>query len=127
MRAGMSGRVRWSSRRQSDKQTPDEAQERTPNGVQKKAASEVVHGTRDPATGDAGPGFAALLRPDRGTVAFAGRAAELGELRAWRGSEPAHAVRVLCGEAGVGKTRLALEIAAEHKAAGGEWRLVPAG
>ena len=37
------------------------------------------------------------------------------------------AVRVLYGEAGVGKTRLALEVAAEHRAAGGEWRLVPAG
>jgi tetratricopeptide (TPR) repeat protein len=74
---------------------------------------------------DAGPGLAALLRPECGTATFTGRAAELEELRAWRASNPVRAVRVLCGEAGVGKTRLALEVAAEHKAAGGEWRLVP--
>jgi tetratricopeptide (TPR) repeat protein len=123
----MSGRVRWSSRRGSDKPTPDEAQEATPDGVQQAAAGGVLPGTRDPATGDAGPGFGALLRPDRETVTFTGRAAELGELRAWCASEPARTVRILYGDAGVGKTRLALEIAAEHKAAGGEWRLVAAG
>src|SRR5215467_5295067 len=115
----MSGKVRWSSRRGRNKRTPDEAQE--------EAASEILPGTRDPATGNAGSGFAALLRPDRGTVAFTARAAELDELRRWRASDPARAVRILCGKAGVGKTRLALEVAAEHKAAGGEWRLVSPG
>jgi tetratricopeptide (TPR) repeat protein len=68
-----------------------------------------------------------LLRPDRATVPFTGRGAELDELRAWRASEPARAVRVLYGQAGVGKTRLALETAAEHRADGGESRLVPVG
>jgi tetratricopeptide (TPR) repeat protein len=79
------------------------------------------------ATGEAGPGLAALLRPDLGTIPFTGRADELGELRAWRASAQERAVRVLYGEPGVGKTRLALEIAAEHRADGGAWRLVPAG
>jgi tetratricopeptide (TPR) repeat protein len=68
-----------------------------------------------------------LLRPDRATVPFTGRGAELDELRAWCTSEPARAVRVLYGEAGVGKTRLALETAARHHADGGESRLVPVG
>jgi tetratricopeptide (TPR) repeat protein len=79
------------------------------------------------ATGDARPGLAVLLRPDHGAVPFTGRAAELGELQSWRASGAARAVRVLYGEAGVGKTRLALEVAAEHRADGGEWRLVPVG
>ncbi len=36
-------------------------------------------------------------------------------------------MRIVCGEAGVGKTRLALQTAAEHRADGGEWRLVQVG
>jgi tetratricopeptide (TPR) repeat protein len=94
------------------------------NDVQQDAASEASPVMGRKATADAGPGLAALLRPESGTVAFTGRAGELEELRAWRASNP---VRVLCGEAGVGKTRLALEIAAEHNAAGGTWRPVPVG
>jgi hypothetical protein len=97
------------------------------NDAQEDAASEAPPVMGRPATVDAGAGLAALLRPESGTVAFTGRAAELEELRAWRASNPVRAVRVLCGEAGVGKTRLALEIAAEHNAAGGKWRPVSVG
>jgi tetratricopeptide (TPR) repeat protein len=115
----MSRRVGRNPFRGRDKWTLKEARENAAS-----VPSPVVRGR---AARDAGPGLAALVRPDRGTVPFTGRAAELGELRAWCVSDPPQAVRVLCGEAGVGKTRLALEMAAEHRADGGEWRLVPAG
>jgi len=101
--------------------------ERTVNEAQENAADVASPEARGRANRDAGPGLAALLRPDRATVPFTGRGAELDELRAWRSSKPVRAVRVLCGEAGVGKTRLALETAAEHRADGGESRLVPVG
>ena len=100
---------------------------RTQNRAPEELAPAVVPGAREPSADVAGSGFAALLRPDRRTVAFTGRAAELGELRAWRTSDPARAVRLLYGEAGTGKTRLALQVAAEHEADGGQWQLVPAG
>jgi tetratricopeptide (TPR) repeat protein len=100
---------------------------RTQNEARENAASVASPEIRGQATRDAGTGLAALLRPDLGTVPFTGRGAELNELRAWRTSGPARAVRVLYGEAGVGKTRLALEMAAEHRADRGESRLVPVG
>src|SRR5580693_8457809 len=103
MRVGISAGVGRSPRRGRDEQTLNETPE--------EAARLTGPGVREPATSDAGSGLAALLRPDRGTVTFTGRAAELGELRAWRASDRGRAVRVLCGEAGVGKTRLALEMA----------------
>src|SRR5215469_9659527 len=112
----MSERVGRNSLWGRDKRTQNEARENA------SSASPEIRGR---ATRDAGTGLAALLRADLGTVPFTGRAAELGELRAWRTSEPARAVRVLYGEAGVGKTRLALEMAAEGRADRGESRLVP--
>ena len=45
-------------------------------------------------------------------------------LRTWCGSANAEPVRVLVGAGGVGKTRLAFQIAAEWAARGGAWRLV---
>ena len=74
---------------------------------------------------DSGP--AALLRPDLAVVEFTGRVTELEELRAWCASELARSVRVLTGAGGVGKTRLALEVADEWGARGDEWRLLDAG
>ena len=48
-------------------------------------------------------------------------------LRAWCASDCARAVAVLVGAGGVGKTRLALKLAAEWEASGGEWVLVADG
>jgi hypothetical protein len=76
-------------------------------------------------TADRGP--AALLRPDRGIVEFIGRETELAELRSWCTSADARSVRTIVGPGGVGKTRLALKVAAEWESAGGEWRWVDAG
>lgn len=73
------------------------------------------------------PSPAALLRPDLGIVNFTGRRTELDELRAWCDCDSARSVKLLVGAGGVGKTRLALRIAAEWAAAGGVWRLVAAG
>ena len=70
---------------------------------------------------------AGLLRPDRGIVEFTGRLAELAELRSWCTSGAARSVRVLAGAGGVGKTRLALQLAEEWNAAGHMWRLVASG
>lgn len=71
--------------------------------------------------------LAALLRPDLGIVEFTGRLAELEELQAWCASDAARSVRVLAGAGGVGKTRLALRMAADWAAAGHAWRLVATG
>ena len=65
---------------------------------------------------------ASLLRPERAVVKFAGRESELEALRAWCAPEAARSVRVLVGAGGVGKTRLALQLAAEFKAAKGRRR-----
>jgi tetratricopeptide (TPR) repeat protein len=73
----------------------------------------------------AGP--AGWLRPDRAVVEFTGRETELAQLRAWCKPEGTGQVRVLIGAGGVGKTRLALQVAAEWEARGTEWRLVAAG
>src|SRR5204862_5048831 len=75
----------------------------------------------------AGHGPAALLRPERKVVAFTGRAGELDELQQWCASDLARSVRALTGAGGVGKTRLAREVAARCAACGGQWRLVTAG
>jgi tetratricopeptide (TPR) repeat protein len=61
------------------------------------------------------PGPAFLLRPELAVVPFDGRAAELGELQAWCGPGAPQSVRVLVGAGGVGKTRLAWELAAGFK------------
>ena len=76
-------------------------------------------------TTDRGP--AALLRPDREIVKFTGRETELGVLRSWCTSPDARSVRIIVGAGGVGKTRLALEVASEWESDGGEWRRVDSG
>jgi hypothetical protein len=75
----------------------------------------------------AGPGPSLLLRPERAVVEFTGRQAELAQLRAWCALDRPRSVRVLAGAGGVGKTRLALKIAAEWEAAGQKSVLVGAG
>jgi hypothetical protein len=60
--------------------------------------------------GETGP--SSLLRPDRGVVEFTGRGVELVALRAWCRSGPGKSVRLVTGAGGVGKTRLALQVAA---------------
>jgi hypothetical protein len=74
---------------------------------------------------DAGP--AALLRADREIVKFTGRYIELAALRSWCASADARSVRTIIGVGGVGKTRLALEMASEWESSGGSWRRVDAG
>ena len=59
-----------------------------------------------------------LLRPEVGVVGFTGRLAELAELRAWCELGRPRSVLVLVGDGGVGKTRLALMVAAEWEGAG---------
>jgi hypothetical protein len=68
-----------------------------------------------------------LLRPERAVVGFTGRDTELAELRAWCQSDRPRSVGVLAGAGGVGKTRLALQIAGEWAATGRERMLVAAG
>lgn len=51
-----------------------------------------------------------LLRPEYGVVPFLGRKSELDELMAWCTSGEQAAVRLLAGQAGAGKTRLAAEL-----------------
>jgi hypothetical protein len=72
----------------------------------------------EPGLGD-GDGGPALLLPERAVVGFTGRDRELGLLRAWCGAGGTRAVQVMAGAGGVGKTRLALEVAAGRAAQGG--------
>ena len=91
------------------------------------AALKAWRRTGEPKPPDDGVSLAALLRPDRGIVKFTGREAELELLRAWCNSAATRSVKVLAGTGGVGKTRLALELAAEWEAAGRTWQLVAVG
>jgi hypothetical protein len=68
-----------------------------------------------------------LLRPDRGVVAFTGRDIELAELRSWCESPEDKSIRLVTGSGGVGKTRLALKLAAEWQASGRQGLMVAAG
>jgi tetratricopeptide (TPR) repeat protein len=68
-----------------------------------------------------------LLRPDREIVPFTGRTEELALLRDWCATGEPRSVRVIVGASGVGKTRLALQVAAEWAAGGALWRPVPDG
>ncbi|MGH3156232.1 MAG: hypothetical protein ACRDNF_06625, partial [Streptosporangiaceae bacterium] len=79
----------------------------------------------EPAT--PGNGVAVLLRADRETVAFTGRTEELALLRDWYSSDEPRSVRVVVGASGVGKTRLALQVAAQWDAGGALWRPVADG
>jgi hypothetical protein len=72
-------------------------------------------------------GVAVLLRADRHVVGFSGRGDELADLRAWCAADEPHAVAVIVGTSGVGKTRLALRLAAEWEAGGALWRPVADG
>ena len=81
----------------------------------------------EPATPGESASLATLLRPDRAVVDFIGRAAELADLQDWSMSAQARSVRVIVGAGGVGKTRLALEIAGEWEAAGRTKVIVRAG
>jgi predicted Zn-dependent protease with MMP-like domain/tetratricopeptide (TPR) repeat protein len=81
----------------------------------------------EPGLGDGGGGPSLLLRPERAVVGFTGRGRELDLLRAWCGAGEARAVRVVAGAGGVGKTRLALEVAAGWAAPGGRVVQVAAG
>jgi tetratricopeptide (TPR) repeat protein len=80
-----------------------------------------------PAADAAGRGHAALLRPEREIVEFAGREAELDALQPWCDGEAGRSVRIIIGAGGVGKTRLALRIASGWEGPGREWKLVDAG
>jgi len=91
------------------------------------AAGKAGIAVEQPQPADPTTSPSALLRPDRRLVPFTGRDAELEELRAWSTSSPARAVRVLVGAGGVGKSRLAVELAAELEAAGDHSRFVLAG
>lgn len=87
-----------------------------------KAAARVLDVLRDVQELPAGESWAALLRPERGAVAFLGRSGELGVLREWCAARDQGVLRMVVGPGGVGKTRLALELSAEQRAAG--WKCV---
>ena len=99
--------------------------------AEENRASVAAHRAWDTAGESPVPGTssgpAALLRPDRAVVEFTGRDTELRTLRAWCATSRKGSVRVVVGAGGVGKTRLALQVATDWEAAGGEWRLVAAG
>jgi CHAT domain-containing protein len=62
------------------------------------------------------PGY--LLRADYGVVRFHGRDQEIAELRSWCTEGPEIRIRLYTGPGGMGKTRLALQVASELRAAG---------
>ena len=66
------------------------------------------------------PGPARLLDPRREVVGFVGREGELAELAAWCEDRHGGRLRLVTGPGGVGKTRLAVELADRMRAAG--WR-----
>ena len=70
-------------------------------------------------------GPAHLLEPGLGVVPFTGRAAELEALERWCLDVRAGRVRLVSGEGGSGKTRLALELG--KRLAGRGWRFVQVG
>ncbi|MFI6457368.1 tetratricopeptide repeat protein, partial [Streptosporangium amethystogenes] len=63
-------------------------------------------------------GVAALLHPSRGVVPFTGRERELEQLLAWCGDAEAGRLRLVTGPGGVGKSRLAVQLALRL---GDEW------
>ena len=72
---------------------------------------------------DSATGFAVaqdLIRPFTRSIELVGRGAEIDDLRAWLHGDSAISVRVLTGPAGVGKTRLGVELMEVTKGSG--WR-----
>lgn len=65
--------------------------------------------------------YGTLLRPDRGVTRFMGREVELEALQTWCHDLSACPVRLVTGAGGVGKTRLALELADRLEAEAWEW------
>ena len=85
-----------------------------------------------PAAPSTGPGRfggspAALLRADRQVVGFTGRIAELRGLRSWARGSSRGVVRLITGPGGSGKTRLAVEFAAQLEAEGWQCGQLQAG
>ncbi|HET9898320.1 MAG TPA: hypothetical protein VFQ44_25610 [Streptosporangiaceae bacterium] len=66
------------------------------------------------------PSVVGLLDPHREVVKFAGRDRELAELIAWCADGQDAPLRIVIGPSGVGKTRLAVELARQMRARG--WR-----
>ena len=113
----MSVDVRWKLRRQDHARgLPDATGGTSAADPDAAGKAGTVAGPPRPDAPTASP--SALLRPDRRLVPFTGRDAEFEELRAWSTSGPARSVRVLVGAGGVGKSRLAVELATELEAAG---------
>ncbi|NUO97129.1 MAG: AAA family ATPase [Nonomuraea sp.] len=73
-------------------------------------AREALEAVAEPLPGYGGP--ALLLHASRGVVPFAGRQRELEQLLAWCADPTARRLRLLTGPGGVGKSRLAVELAA---------------
>ena len=101
-----------------------ERAQREASVAQAEAAWEAIG---EPAGEPLAAGPSALLRPNRKVVEFTGREAEQATLGSWCASAEARSLRVLIGAGGVGKTRLALQVAAAWEASGGRWKLVAAG
>jgi len=94
-------------------------------GATRSARERLDRVSADPAArvSPRGAGPAALLRADRRVVEFIGRP-ELGQLRDWCDGENQPQVLLLTGAGGIGKTRLALELARELQARGWVCRVV---
>jgi hypothetical protein len=71
--------------------------------------------------------WAWLLDPQRALLSFTGRQAELAALLAWCEDEHAARLRLMTGPGGVGKTRLALELAGRLRGRGWNAQLVQPG
>jgi hypothetical protein len=100
--------------------------ERTAQVAEKRAAALKVFESAGPRSGDgvaedrvAMRGAAWLLRPEAEVVGFRSRP-ELGELVAWCAAGERLGVRLVTGDGGSGKTRLALQL--ETEVAGDGWR-----
>jgi hypothetical protein len=72
------------------------------------ALRDLLRSTVEPAPGT---GWARLLDPRREVVRFTGREVELAALTAWCDSDAGGRLRLVTGPGGVGKTRLAVELA----------------
>jgi tetratricopeptide (TPR) repeat protein len=94
---------------------------------QRAAAQATWDAVGEPIMETTNRGPAALLRADCEIVKFTGRNTELDALRSWCVTADARSVRTIVGPGGVGKTRLALEVASEWESHGGTWRRVDAG